>query len=122
MIAAHESLLGKHLRQIGGPARGLYGMEPATEADIWQTYLKFRPDLSAKISKISGVAGPDILHLQYNHIYSTLMARLKLWRSPGHLPDAHDIDGMANYCKQFYNGPGKATAEKYTIDYLRLVL
>jgi hypothetical protein len=33
-------------------------------------------------------------------------------------PPAHDIDAMAAYAKQHYNTPlGKATAEKYSLDY-----
>jgi hypothetical protein len=123
MIAAHESGFGKHLAQIGGPARGIYQMEPATEQDIWKTYLSFRPEMIKKITEVCGVPGPDSLQMQYNMIYSTIMARLKLWRAPGKLPAAHDVDGMARYCKDNYNSKlGKATVEKYTADYLRLVL
>ena len=98
-------------------------MEPDTERDIWTTYLAFRPHLADQIVAVTGVFGHDINQLQYNPIYSTIMARLKLWRAPGKLPAAHDVDKMAAYCKDHYNtAKGKATPEKYTRDYLRLVL
>jgi len=128
MISAHESGLGRRLAQIGGgPAKGLYGMETGnprrTEEDIWENYLKYRPETIQKITDLCGVSGPDSLQLQYNHIYSTIMARLKLWVSPGQLPDKGDVEGMAHYCKYFYNSPGgAATPEKYMRDYKRLVL
>ncbi len=128
MIAAHESTMGKNLAQIGGgPAKGLYGMETGdprrTEEDIWENYLRYRLPFVQQITDICGVSGPDSLQVQYNHIYSTIMARLKLWVSPGKLPGAHDVDGMAQYCKDYYNSPGgAATTEKYMRDYLRLVL
>jgi len=123
MLAAHESGLGRHLHQIGGPALGLYGMEPATEADIWASYIAYRPGIAAKIADLCGLCGPSHEQLQYNPIYATVMARLKLRQCPGALPLAHDIDAMAIYAKRYYNTPlGRATAEKYSLDYCRLVL
>ncbi len=122
MISAHESGLGENLRQIGGPARGLYQMEPDTESDMWATYLSYRKGLVEQLVSATGVSGPDPNHLQYNPIYSTIIARLKLGRVPESLPAAHDVDGMAKYAKKYWNSPkGKATPEKYAADYLRLV-
>ena len=122
MIAAHESGLGRYLHQIGGPALGLYGMEPATESDIWASYMDYRPGLADKIAALCGLCGPSREQLQYNPLYATVMARLKLRQCPGKLPPAYDINAMADYAKQYYNTPlGRATAEKYSLDYCRLV-
>lgn len=126
MIAAHESGLGTHLRQLGGgPGRGLYQIEPDTLSDNYDNFIEapLRRDLRRQIAEISGVSGPDLGHLQFNPIYGTIHARLKLYRSPGQLPDAHDVQGMAAYAKLHYNSPaGAATEEKYLQDYFRLVL
>jgi hypothetical protein len=129
MISAHESLLGTHLQQIGGgPARGLYGMECGrdkygrhrTEIDIWENYLRYNKGLAQRIKSLCGVTGPNPLQMQYNHIYSTIMCRLKLLMCPGKLPS--DIDEMAEYCSDFYNAGGSGTPAKYKNDYTRLVL
>jgi len=123
MTAAHESHLGTSLEQIRGPAWGLYQMEMPTLWDIWKNYLEFRPAVTYQVTCITGLAGPDLGHLQYNPIYSTVMARLHYLRVPAALPAAHDVDGMAHYAKDHYNTPaGRATQEKYIADYERLVL
>jgi len=123
MIAAHESGLGMHLRQIGnGPARGVFQIEPATMEDNYQNFIDCRPKLAEQIAAITGCAGPDVFQLQYNPIYGAIHARLKLYRSPGKLPDADCRLAMGEYCKLHYNSPGgSATAEKYVADYERLV-
>ncbi len=123
MTAAHESHLGRYLEQIRGPARGLYQMEPNTLYDIWDNYLHYRPEVSEQINHLTGIDGPDLGHLQYNPIYSTVMARLHNRRAPGALPEPYDVDGMAEYAKEYYNTPaGKATMEQYAVDYSRFVL
>ncbi len=123
MTAAHESHLGKYLHQFGGPALGLYGMEPFTLYDIWQNYLKYRPNRSQQITNLTGTTGPALGQLQYNPIYNTIMARLHYRRAPGMLPDSYDLPAMAEYAKAYYNTPrGKATMEKYMLDYQRLVM
>lgn len=123
MIAAHESNMGRFPQQIGGPALGIYGMEPDTESDIWITYLAYRPELVRKIIAICAVTGPNRAALRDNPLYATIMARLKLWRAPRPLPPPDDIAAMSLYAKQHYNSRlGKATPEKYAADYARLVL
>ena len=56
--AAEELLLGTaiqesrlvYLKQIGGgPALGLFQMEPATELDLVKNYIWYRPELHAKM-------------------------------------------------------------------------
>lgn len=64
--AAERLLLGTaltesglvHLRQSGGgPARGLYQIEPATHRDLWRHYLAFRPALAARLLCLAAPAG-----------------------------------------------------------------
>jgi hypothetical protein len=44
--AAQESHLGTYLHQVGGgPAKGIFQMEPATERDLIKNYIRYRPEL-----------------------------------------------------------------------------
>lgn len=45
MTAAHESNGCSYIKQINGPALGVYQMEPSTEADIWDNYLEFNTEI-----------------------------------------------------------------------------
>lgn len=124
MIAAWESSLGKYLRQIGGgPACGIWQVEPNTMLDNYESFLNYstRIPLSTQISEICGCSGPDLNHLIYNPIYNCIHARLKLYRSKGPLPSRNDTDGMARYAVKNYNGGGAATLSNYKNAYLRLV-
>ena len=91
------------LRQTGGgPALGLWQMEPATDADIWKTYLAFQTDLATKIrSKLNADSTAD--QLVYNLQYAAMMCRVKFRRAPTALPDPKDAAGMAAYWKANYN-------------------
>jgi len=122
MIAAHESGLGRNLSQIGGPALGIYQMEPDTLVDNYKNYLFKRRIFLKQVQDITGTVNIDEKHLQYNPIYSTIHARIKLYRSPGKLPEANNIVDMAAYCKKYYNSlKGKATPKKYIDAYNRLI-
>lgn len=117
--AATESHLGYWLRQEGGPALGIYQMEPATEWDIWNNYLAFRPELRRAVQRISTGRKEELVT---NHAYATVMARLQYRRAPKPLPEAGDLEGQAKYYKQYYNTPlGKGSVEKYLADWKRLV-
>lgn len=123
--AAHESHLGAYLMQYPrGPARGLYQMEPATLYDIYDNYLyrTDKKDLRILVAEITGVHKADILHLQFNPVYSTIMARLHYYRVPDPLPMADDIEALANYWDTHYNrNPNKGFPHQFIDDYTRLV-
>jgi len=118
--AAENLLLGtaikesglRFLRQHGnGPALGVYQIEPATHADIWTNYLKFRPE--SRIQR-----RPDS-SLITDLAYSTVIARLVYWRRPEPMPDADDVEGLGAYWKQHYNTPlGKGTAAGWVLKFL----
>jgi len=98
-----------YLRQFnGGPALGLYQMEPATFNDICQNYLKYRPELKKQLGVLKSA------RLIYDLKFATWMARIHYYRQPEPLPAAHDLNGQAAYWKQHYNTPlGKGTISKY---------
>ena len=101
--AAQESLFGTYLKQIKGPALGVFQMEPMTEIDIWDHYLAYRPHLKNMVVKTTGVKHPDDYHLRGNLLYQIAMARVHYFRVPEPLPDADDVQALAEYWKRFYN-------------------
>lgn len=120
--AAHESHLGTYLRQIKGPARGAFGMEPANERDIWNNYLTFRPDRVDELGFICGVVMPSDSALEADLRYQILMARLHYRRIKQPLPHIDDLSGQAEYWDRHYNrNPHKGWPRQYIADYLRLV-
>ena len=120
---AKESAGGTYLRQIGGgPALGPGQVEPATEKDLWEHCLKYRPKLVAKITALTGVTGPNQSALEGDLRYNVIMVRVKYLTAKGKLPDKDDIQAQARLWKQHYNtilGSGTveefiAAAKKYT--------
>jgi hypothetical protein len=92
------------LRQTGGgPALGLYQIEPATHADLRRNYLAFRPRLAARLLGLSAGVGPGQDQLVWNLGYATAIARLVYYRVPAPLPAADDLAGLARYWKAHFN-------------------
>lgn len=118
--AAHESHAGTFVKQVGGPALGLYQMEPRTYDDIWNNYLIGRSLREQVLSACMYEMKPPAQHLLWNMRLSTIMCRIHYLRSPGALPQATDLEGLANYWKKFYNTHlGKGTPEQFIADYKR---
>lgn len=114
MIIAHESLRGQYRRQVGAgfPALGLGQMEEATFntcrdfGDRYKTYL-LRAGYNPDTVKFSQLETDDTLAI--------ILIRVRLAMDPAKLPDS--LIEQANFCKRFWNGGGKASAEKYLTDY-----
>lgn len=115
MIAAHESKMGTYLKQIKGPALGIYQMEPVTAIDIMDNFVKKRPDLYARVQGyMTGMGGGRKHDLVGNLMFQTALARVFFLRFKEPLPDAHDLEGLAAYAKKYWNTClGKASAEDY---------
>lgn len=122
--AATESHLGKYTSQIGGgPALGIYQMEPATLRDIYDNWIDNRPYLAKEIGKIVGCNHASIDRLQYDPVYSTMLARLHYRRVKFALPKHGDIGGYGEYWKDHYNTKhGKGTVGKFVRDWNNMVL
>lgn len=110
MVCAHESHLGTYRKQVGGPALGIFQMEPDTFNDLMENYLKYRPELMALVK------GRKPEELVEDDVLAITMARLLFFRAPesiGKTPEE-----WAALAKKRYNTvAGKATAEKYLSDY-----
>jgi hypothetical protein len=118
-LGAEQLLLGtalqeshlSHRRQIGGPALGYFQVEPKTHDDVWNNFLKYRPQLAAKVNQLlSSPTANKIKELENNDKYATAIARIIYLRAPAPMPPLNDIPKMAAYWKRYYNtalGKGK---------------
>jgi len=119
--AAHESRCGHYLKQIQGPARGIYQMEPATHVDLYRNYIDHRPPILVKVEKFLAATPGPVQQLSTNLAYATAMARIHYWRRPEPLPAPDDIRGLAAYYKKYWNTfEGKASEEDF-IEALRQI-
>jgi len=125
--AAQESHLGTYLLQLdGGPAKGIFQMEPATHDDIWQHYLRYKRILTHSVREIAGVEKgvvPPADLMVTNLAYAAAMARIHYLRVPEALPLADNPVDLGEYWKSHYNTYlGKGTVAEFVENYNRLVL
>lgn len=105
--ALAESGLRDLKQRGGGPALGLYQMEPATYYDTMTWLRSQRPVWWENLmNEYQGEPSPN--QLIGDLPLATAMARLKYWRDPEPLPVADDILGLASMWKRIYNTPAGA--------------
>lgn len=111
------------LHQVGGgPARGIYQMEPATLTDCFNSYLRYRPELLAKVRHLMCVNMDQVQQLDGNLYYATAMARIKYLRASSPLPPVGNAVAMANYHKIWYNSrQGDADVFKNTAVFAHVI-
>lgn len=115
--ALKESLL-IYVKQLdGGPALGFYQMEPATHADIWLNFLRYKPEYQRAVLQFVNIQDFDDNNLEQaligNAYYATAMCRMHYLRVAEAVPGWKDDLGLATYWKQYYNTPsGKGTVEE----------
>lgn len=110
MICAHESGGFTYCKQRGGPALGLFQMEPPT-FDHVTNYLK-------RSGRFPAVRPLPVERLVIDVEYAAAIARVYLWTFPEPLPVADDLEGLARYAKKYWNtADGAATADKYLSDF-----
>lgn len=122
LTACAESDAGRYLRQIKGPALGLFQVEPDTLNDIYKNWLLGRQASSENIKEITGINKSDLLALEGNIIYGILLTRIIYLRAPGKLPSRYDHLGMANYYVKWFNRGGKANPDVAVAKYHRFGL
>jgi len=127
--AAQESHFKYYVQLGGGPALGIYQMEPATFRDIWDNYLKYRPVLNARArmwahtSNVPGATRPDPEEMVWNLRFATVMCRMHYMRVPSPLPEKISPVQLGRYWKQFYNTPlGKGTVDEFAKNWHRFEL
>ena len=118
---AHESMGWAKRKQMGsGPALGLFQMEPATFNDIVNNYLKYHPNIVAKIKQISRINVFSSVYLINNDALAICMCRIHYLRVTEPLPN--NLPGWAAYWKKWYNTPlGKGTEQQFINDFNRYI-
>ena len=114
--AAIESKCGYYIKQIKGPALGIWQMEPNTHDDIWGNCDALRRgDTSVFVNSLR-VGEPFSPHtnLVVSPMYACAMARLKYSMDSEPLPKHDNFRAVYDYYKRIYNTPaGASTYEKF---------
>ena len=116
--AAIESKCGYYIKQINGPALGIWQMEPATHDDTFDNCDAINVEGSAllpRLRKLMLIIEPSVSGcLVYSPMYACAMARLKYSMDIAPLPDCDNIRAVFDYYKRIYNTPaGASTYEKF---------
>lgn len=117
--AAIESDCGYYIKQINGPALGIWQMEPETHDDIWQNCDALIGKFEQKIYDICGRCTDN--SLIQSPMYACAMARLKYSMDPNPLPKLtgdNNVDSRAffSYYKRVYNTDlGASTFDKWAV-------
>jgi hypothetical protein len=120
--AAQESAYGKFRKQIGGgPALGIFQMEPNTFKDIVENYLRYHKDIESKIKQICRVSVLNSIDLINNDRLAICFARVHYLRCKEAIPNT--IEGYAQLWKKRYNTPlGAGTEKEFIYNYKFYVL
>lgn len=115
--AAIESDCGYYIKQINGPALGIWQMEPDTFHDIFNNcdavresgfgckVSELRTDYELEDSPLSLITSP---------MYACAVARLKYSMDKAALPNHNEIFEIYKYYKKIYNTPlGASTFQKF---------
>lgn len=121
--AAQESHLEYLVQLEGGPAQGLFQMEPVTYDDIWTNYLQHRNAIAFRIRRAiytsDGV--PPVRRLVWDLRFAAIMCRIHYLRKKEPLPDANDVWALGRYWKEHYNTHmGKGTVQEFVDNYRRV--
>lgn len=119
--AIAESGLSALVQAGGGPALGVYQMEPMTHDDLWVRVLQPRRTLSMAVNAWQLPAIPLLEQLKGNLYYATAMARIKYYSIPERLPQPN-LEDIARYWKLYYNTPKGKGTEEYFISKVRKAL
>ena len=117
--AAIESDCGYYIKQINGPALGIWQMEPDTHDDIWQNCDALIGTFEMRIYDICGRCTEN--SLVQSPMYACAMARLKYSMDPNPLPKLtgdNNVDSRAfyDYYKRVYNTElGASTFDKWAV-------
>jgi hypothetical protein len=121
--AAQESGMGNYIKQIGGPAYGIFQMEIQSYERIWGNLIFPNVALRAKIRLLLGYTNkPPASRMASDLMLATIMTRLFYYMVKKPLPEENDITGIAAYWKTYYNSKlGAGTEQEFIKNYERYV-
>ena len=123
---AKESNSGTYISQLGGgPALGVFQMEPVTHDDIWRIYLPNQPLLTLHLMTVCGLSRiPAASMLRINLLYAACMCailykwRLEQYKKPTPITPLE----CADIWKLCYNTTkGRGTTEQWLDAYSKYV-
>jgi len=122
--AIQESRL-TYLKQIGGgPALGLFQIEPTTFNDIYHRYLQ-RTDKRELLGRVQQfITAQDVRDQVIGNIpFAVVIARIRYLMVPEPLPAYEDLQALAEYWKVHYNtSRGAGTIQGFIENYKYYVL
>lgn len=114
--AAQESRMGYYIKQVKGPACGIYQIEPETANWLLNKYGDKSEHYLNEVHTVEE-------QLVFDLAIQTVICRLKYYSIKEPLPDdPNDVWKLANYWKKYYNTHlGKGTPEEFVANYRRHV-
>lgn len=110
--ACVESNCGEYIKQLKGPACGIFQIEPVTAKDIIDHFIFYKPTLLRKYNQLFIQDLTVEQNLCTNLMFQIFMCRVFYLRFSEKIPDT--VEGRAKYWKKYYNTHlGKGTVEKY---------
>lgn len=122
--AIQESRLTYLKQKGGGPALGLFQIEPATLDDIYFRYL-LREDKRELMGRVQKFTTAQSVREQVigNIPFAVVIARIRYLMVPEALPAYDVLQALGEYWKRFYNTTaGKGEAHEFVENYNRYVL
>ena len=94
-----------YLKQIAGPALGLFQMEPTTLFDIWDRWLKLpeQAGLRSRLIETIPIVSDIETQVVFDMRFAAIMCRCKYRMSEAALPAVGDPLGMCKFWKAAYN-------------------
>ena len=127
--AAQESGFG-HIKQVGGPALGLWQMEPATFNDLFYGFLRSSKQASLRLRLQNFILdGAESLRriepadqLKGNLYFSAAMCRIHYYAKPFTMPVNASAAELATIWKRWYNSMlGAGTEVQFIANYAKYV-
>lgn len=113
--AAVESQLGSYLAQRGGPALGVFQIEPESLSRLWAD---LTPPQLAAVRSVMTPQSP-VTQMATNLVFAAAICRLFYWHDPMPLPP-HTAAGLWSMYKTVWNTAAGATTEAEFTAALRL--
>jgi hypothetical protein len=119
---AVESAGGTYVKQIQGPALGIYQIEPNSFTDVWQNYAIRKPDVLNLLALNLGVHRvPEPREVITNLLLATAMCAL-FYQHRKVFPKQMDEDYLWDLYKKYYNTEkGAAQKEPSILAYRKFI-
>jgi hypothetical protein len=129
LTAAQESNLGEYITQRGGPALGIFQMEPATLYDLYNNYLRYFPSRADFLKSFRTACSLE-MDLTGNLLFQIAAARMQYLRKKGNIPVKKDygddygyVESLAKYWKKHWNTDlGRGTVAGAVQKYYKYVI